>query len=146
MWFIKFNVFSFRKICDYCSFPSFLLSFLPSFFSPVPHFHRLELEKQHIISTPTSQPHSLLTSGRTVCWLGIFFSGDILIYWHFWHLWKLVPRSSQELLLQVSLNEIEKCLYFQIIIEPNVKLISTHFNNIWRKMHWTKLKLKILKI
>ena len=125
------------------SLPSSYLPFLPS--SPTPHFHRLELEKQHIISTPSSQPHSLLTLGRRVCWLGIFFYGDILMYWHFWHLWKLVPRSSQELLLQVSLNETEKCLYFQITIEPNVKLISTHFN-IWRKMHWTKLNLKILKI
>ena len=38
MWFLKFNVFSFRKICDYCSFPSFLLSFHPSFLTS---FHSL---------------------------------------------------------------------------------------------------------
>ena len=127
------------------SLPSSYLPFLPS--SPTPHFHRTRAwETTHYINPIFPNPIlSSFWAAESVDW-AFFFSGDILMYWHFWHLWKLVPRSSQELLLQVSLNETEKCLYFQIIIEPNVKLISTHFNNIWRKMHWTKLKLKILKI
>ena len=116
------------------------LSILPSF---PPHFHRIGLEKQHIISTPSSQSHSLLTSGCRVCWLGIFFSsGDILIYWHFWYFWELVPRRSQELLLQVSLKETEKCLYFQIINHRTK--CKTHFYSLWQYLEKNVLdKIKV---